>query len=70
MEKRVVDKEIHARSMRIVGEIELLEKSAKAISTMPCDKQTHELMEIARYTLHKAHLSAWNYADSAGASHE
>lgn len=52
------------KCMRIVGGIQAVSDAAKGLTVMPCDRRTAELLDIARVTLNKAMLAAWEYADS------
>lgn len=56
------DPEIQQRAFRITGSIESVYAAAKAVSPMPCDRRTEDLLQVAREALVKAQRSAWDYA--------
>lgn len=59
-------KENYTKTMRLAGQLIAAGNILKAASSdlLPSDRRTSELMDLARMTVEKAVLSAWEKAES------
>lgn len=65
-----MDKETQDKHYRIVGALEAVDRAVQNVPVMPCDKATLALIEVARATMTKAVISAWDYAEKQTAVSE
>ena len=61
--KNMMDDDTYVKAHRIVGSIQAAAQAVEMISVMPCDSRSGELLDLAKATLNKATLAAWEYAD-------